>query len=58
MPSLVGHDGVHAHHGDIFLKTNLAFVATGALVRLLHPTRLLTCAWYSCVWLNQRHTDA
>ena len=49
MPSLVIHDGVHAPHGGILLKRTLAFVATGALVRPLHPTHLLTCACSSWV---------
>jgi len=58
MPSLVIYDGVHALHGDILLKQTLASVASDALVWLLHPTRLLTCAWSSWVWLNQKHIDA
>ena len=58
MPSLVIRDGVHAPHGDILLKWTLASIAPGALVSILHPTRLLTCACSSWVWLNQKHTDA
>ena len=51
MPSLSVRDGVHAPHGDILLKWTLASVATGPLVRPLHPTCLLTCTWYSwCSW--------
>ena len=57
MPSLVVRDGVHAPHGDILLKRTLASVATGALVRPLHPTHLLTCTWFSWVRKNQQHTD-
>lgn len=56
MPSLVIRDGVHAPHGDIFLKQTLSSVAYGALVWLLHPTHLLTYTWYSWVWLNWQHT--
>jgi len=52
MPSLVIHDGVHAPHGDILLKRTLVSIAIGALVRPLHPTRLLTSAWSSWVHLN------
>ena len=52
MPSLVICDGVHATHVDILLKRTIAVVATGALVRSLHPTHLLTCAWSSWVVLN------
>ena len=58
MPILVVHDGVHAPHGDILLKQNLTSIATGALVRLLHPTRLLTCAGSSRVHLNWKNTNA
>ena len=47
MPSLVIRDGVHAPHGDILLKRTLASIAIGALVQLLNPIRLLTCAWSS-----------
>ena len=53
MPSLVIRDGVHAPHVDILLKRTLAFVATGALVWLLHPTRLLTFTWSS--WVRLRY---
>jgi len=58
MPSLVVHDGVYALHVDILLKRTLASVAIGALVRPLHPTRLLTCTWSSWVWLHRKHTNA
>lgn len=58
IPSLVVRDGVHAPHGDILLKWTFSFVATSALVRALHVTHLLTCAWSSWVWLNWQHTYA
>ncbi len=58
MPSLAICDDVHAPHGDILLKRTLASAATGALVRSLHPTRMLTCAWSSGVWLNQKNIDS
>ena len=58
MLSLVICDGVHAPHGDILLKQTLASIATGALVRLIHPTHMLTCAWSSWVRLNRQKTDA
>jgi len=52
MLSLVVHDGVHAPHGDLLLKRTLSSIAIGALVRPLHPTHPLTCAWYSWLCLN------
>jgi len=52
LPSLVIHDGVHAPHGEILLKQTLPSVATSELVRSLHPTCLLTCAWSSWISLN------
>ena len=57
IPKLVIRDGLHAPHGDIFLKRTLASIATGALVWLLHPTCMLTCAWSSWVWMNRQHID-
>jgi len=54
MASLVIRDGVHAPHVDILLKQILPSIGTGALVRPLHPTCPLTCAWSSWVWLIEK----